>query len=79
VIENCGQCGLPIRLGALRVKVNGRQGITHYLDHIGRTECRAHRGFTSVAFKAYPEPRPYQTMIAEWNYTQAMMRDPRLD
>lgn len=74
-ISRCARCGREMRMGAIRLTVNGRRGVQHYLDHLGSgPKCGAADEFQAAMFKPYPprdEDKPRFKMIERWNVEQA--------
>lgn len=62
-------CGRPVRLRALKIRVNRRHGITHWIEHKdGRPVCPA-GDWSSVALKPYPKveaDQPWTQLRARW-------------
>ena len=61
-------------MGGNRFTANRKQGVYHYLDHMGfGPECKAPRGFECAMMKPYPardEDKPWFKMIERWNAAQ---------
>lgn len=60
-------CGREVRMRALKTRVMGYSGITHWLEHTdGSMWC--HEKFEAYMEKPYPKEgeRPYIAMIAKW-------------
>ena len=70
-INPCKLCGHEMRLGAHRIRSNGKRGVAHYLAHLaGPGDCQAPNEFTSVMLKPYPkrdEDKAWFQMIQRWN------------
>lgn len=68
-MNDCRQCGQPVRLGAVRVTINRKRGVEHYVAH--RDGSPMHGGsWVTVAFKPYPvrqEDKPWCQMLARWD------------
>lgn len=68
------ECGVPVRLGGHRVRVNRRQGVWHYIAHAwGRgADCQwlLNGDWHSLAIKPYPKieaDKAYIQLIERWN------------
>jgi hypothetical protein len=70
-MNNCAACGKPVRLGGMKISINRRPGVTHYIAHLaGDKECDATRNYTCSAMKPYEkreEDKPYFKLIQRWN------------
>lgn len=64
-------CGLPVRLGAIRITVNRRRGVSHYIAHQGPSNgCKEPDKWTCAMVKPYPkrdEDKDWFKMILSWN------------
>jgi hypothetical protein len=66
------KCGKPVRLGALKIKVNRKSGVLHYIAHRdGSVDCEhlTSGNWDSTMLKPYPraeEDRPYFQMMQRW-------------
>lgn len=74
-------CGKEVRLGAIRITVNRRQGVAHHIAHIrsdapGEPICVSPRAFSCAAMKPYPlrdEDKEWFKLCARWNaYIEAI-------
>ncbi len=65
-------CGKPVRLGAVRTRVNRRQGVFHYIAHADMSaDCEHLKGWSCAMMKPYPKSvtdRPYAQMMARWDH-----------
>ena len=76
-MNNC-PCGVPVRLGAVKITVNRKRGILHYVAHTGSTSCVIPKAFTCAMVKPYPkneQDRPRVAMVERWNSMTASARD----
>lgn len=70
-LNDC-RCGKPVRLGAFKITVNRRRGVSHYIAHMDGSLCRdldTHL-WTCCMLKPYPHAegdRAYKQMIDRWN------------
>lgn len=67
-LKNC-ECGKQVRLGALKIRVSGKYGVCHYIEHMdGSKMCKS--GFECAAIKPYPKnerEKEYYKLIERWN------------
>ena len=67
------QCGKPVRLGAIRVKVNRNSGVLNYVAHADMSpDCEYLKDgkWDCVALKPYAkrkEDKPYAQLIKRWD------------
>lgn len=69
-INPCVQCGCDVRLRVMRVTVNRKRGVSHYLEHDNHFQpCDAVTGFACSMLKPYPPTgkQPCDAMLARWN------------
>ncbi len=62
-------CGKEVRLGAFRLRVNRRQGVGHYIEHMDGTKVCPEGEWTSAALKPYPKDetqREYAKLKSRW-------------
>lgn len=67
-MENCPTCGKSVILRAYRVKVNRKNGVGHYIQHVDGTDACG-GPWESVALKPYPKEdadKPWLQLIARW-------------
>lgn len=63
-------CGKPVRLGAIKITVNRKLGVSHYISHKDGSRCDNTNKWTCAMMKPYPrrdEDKPWFKMIAYWN------------
>lgn len=65
------KCGKPVRLGAIKLTVNRRKGISHYITHMDGSLCRELNlmEWQVSMLKPYPknlEDKPYWLMMQRW-------------
>ena len=64
------KCGKPVRLGAYKIRVNRKNGVVHYIAHIG--DGAVLQGWNCVALKPYPKDKAhaeYQKLLDRWEAT----------
>jgi hypothetical protein len=57
-------------MGATRLRVNGKIGVSHYIDHAQSTDCTATNGFICAALKPYPkldDDKEWFKLRERWN------------
>ena len=68
-MTNC-HCGTPVRLRVIRVSVNRKRGVAHWIEHEdGTAACGAPNEWSCVALKPYPKDesqREYAKLKARW-------------
>jgi hypothetical protein len=69
-MRDCPLCGNPVRLGAQKIRVNRKQGVYHYIAHLGsgRPPCVPGE-WSTVMLKPYPvreEDKPRFQMVERW-------------
>ena len=68
-MKNC-ICGKEVRLGAMKISVNRKRGVTNYILHMDGSKVCVPGDWTSVMMKPYPMPvetRPSRMLIRKWN------------
>lgn len=71
-LKDCPVCGKPVRLGGMKIRINRRQGVEHYIAHVDGSPMHE-KGWNCVAMKPYPariEDKPWEQLCARWNDTQ---------
>lgn len=73
IMNNCKECGKPIRLRAFKIRINGKNGVVNYIEHMDGEKMHSNE-WEAVMFKPYPkkeEDRPATQMINRWNSENA--------
>ena len=63
-------CGKKVRIRAMRISLNRKQGVTHWLEHDDFTPVCVSGEWSAAMFKPYPKneaDKPKAAMFAKWN------------
>jgi hypothetical protein len=69
MMNNCKQCGKPVRLRAMKISVSRIPGVMHYVDHMDGSRMHSEEWECSM-LKPYPKTdadKPYMKMIQRWD------------
>ena len=68
-------CGKPVRLRVMRVTVNRKNGITHWIEHMDSSNPCLDGDWSCVAFKPYPkakQDKPFHKLKTDWDSAVGM-------
>lgn len=66
---DCKECGRPVRLRAYKIRLNNKNGVVNYIEHIDGTMMHS-KEWEVIIFKPYTkknDDNPSSHMINRWN------------
>jgi len=66
VMENC-ICGKGVRLRGNRMRINRKNGVYHYIEHMDGTKVCPPGDWNCIALKPYKTPSESDSLIKKWN------------
>lgn len=76
-MKDCAECGKPVALRAVKIRVNRHQGIVHYIEHADGTPM--HGGdWRCCQMKPYPkrdDEKAWHHLITKWDATQTSVNE----
>jgi|LakMenEpi03Aug12_release.lakeMendotaPanAssembly.Ray.scaffolds.fasta_scaffold3232259_2 hypothetical protein len=71
-MRNCATCGKPVRLRAFRIRIAGRSGVSHYIEHTDGSRMHSDE-WSCCTLKPYPRveaDQPWMKMMDRWDAAQ---------
>ena len=67
-INACRTCGSSIRLGVMKVRVNGKRGVSQWFEAPQNRGCPCLKDWAWSVFKPYPKnPSEFEKRREAWN------------